>query len=394
MERLLPRILVALALLHAVAARAAALPELQLERLQLNDGAAAALGAASGDVLGEGQGALRLSLHYERSPLVLYRDGRELAVPVRDRLKVYLAGARGVTGWLQVAGELHAIGWQEGSSSGDLALPSAQSFAAGSPRLSARAALLSHGAGGLLPHAAFDVALQLATSIPVGTRGAFAREGSWNVVPQLSAGRDLGPVRLGAEVAYDARPPASDLQLQGYGARETTGSALALAVLVASTGPRARLEVSGHLRTATSGPAETSGELLAGIRQPFGAVDLFALGGPGFGHAVGTPAFRVLAGIELRPRRARAGEAPAQPEAAPAPAAPAPVVAPPVPAPRRWKADEVLLPPPPVLAPPRPAAPGRTPGAAPASGPSGTRTAPAARPRALTTYSPPVREAP
>jgi outer membrane protein OmpA-like peptidoglycan-associated protein len=42
-------------------------------------------------------------------------------------------------------------------------------------------------------------------------------------------------------------------------------------------------------------------EALLGVRAPVGPVELYAMGGPGFGTTVGTPAVRVLAGVAFAP---------------------------------------------------------------------------------------------
>jgi outer membrane protein OmpA-like peptidoglycan-associated protein len=45
-------------------------------------------------------------------------------------------------------------------------------------------------------------------------------------------------------------------------------------------------------------------EVLGGARLPLGPVELFVVGGPGFGSLPGTPAFRILGGVALKPEQA------------------------------------------------------------------------------------------
>jgi OOP family OmpA-OmpF porin len=334
-------------LLLGAVARAQPVPELQLERFHFNGGAVAGLSAATGDLLRPGQLQLLVAGGLVGEPLVFYRDGVSLGSPVQSRVSAHLALAYGVTDWVQLSAELPVVLSQSGEDLTEYGLGRPASTGAGSPFAAARVALVTQRDGGLLgAEAGVDVALQLGASLPFGAADAFATEPGPAIVPQLSVGRSFGPLRLGGEAAYVARPTPSEIALTGYAPVVLAGNQITARAIASSTGSGARFELSGHYVRAVDGGA-TGWELLAGARLPFWRLELFALGGPGFGDLPGTPAFRVLAGLALRPP---SGAAPTPP---PAPR-PAPARAPPEPEP---EPTPIAKPPPAPAAPPLPAPP-------------------------------------
>ena len=139
------------------------------------------------------------------------------------RAQLHLGLGFGITSWLQVTGELPMVIAQTGDDLTQTAFTSTpDGFGLGSPRLAARLGFLSQGAGGLKADAPLDLALQLGLSLPFGVGNALNIESGWNFVPQLSAGRDLGPVRLGGEVSALIRPATA---LTANTVRDTVGSA-------------------------------------------------------------------------------------------------------------------------------------------------------------------------
>ena len=299
-------IILALILSASVASaqgQAAPLPSFSLSRFTLNDGGRGGLAAATGDTLPRYRFRATLGIHYENNPLVYYRDTTRVGALVAHRAQLHLGLGFGITSWLQLAAELPMVIAQTGDdltqSAGTV---SPDGFGLGSTRLAMRLGILSQGFGGLKSDAPLDLALQVGLSLPFGVGNALNIESGWNFVPQLSAGGNLGAVRLGGEFSVLIR---SATVLTSNTARDTVGSQLGLRLLVSSTGDGARFEGSFHSLIPIAGEAPPGFEVLGGVRVPIGPLELFALGGPGFGSLPGTPTFRVFAGIGLKPQAER-----------------------------------------------------------------------------------------
>lgn len=283
----------------AAAQQAQPLPSFSLSRFTLNDGGKGGLGAATGDTLDQYKFRATLGFHYENSPLVYYRNGVSQGALVEHRAQLHLGLAFGITSWLQVAGELPMVVLQTGEDlSNKAGTVAPDSFGLGSPRFALRLGILSQGGGGLASSMPLDLALQVGLSLPFGVGNALNIENGWNVVPQLSAGRDFGPVRFGGEFSALIR---QGVALTPSTTRDTVGSQLGLRALVSSTGEFVRFEGSFHTLIPLDGGVPAGFELLGGVRVPIGPMELFALGGPGFGNLPGTPTFRVFAGLGIKP---------------------------------------------------------------------------------------------
>lgn len=300
MKRVAAAVVVALASL-ASAQQAEPLPAFSLTRFTLNDGGKAGMGAATGDTLPKHRFRATLALQYENNPLVYFRDTQRVGALVAHRAQLHLGLGFGVTSWLQVTGELPLVIAQSGDDLREVAhTVSPDAVGLGSPRLAARVGILSQGAGGLVASMPLDLALQVGLALPFGVGNALNVESGWNVVPQLSAGRDIaGAVRVGGEVAAVVRPATA---LTANSLRDTVGSQLGLRLLVSSVDEGARFEGSFHSLVPLEGTAPPGFELLGGVRVPIGPLELFALLGPGFGSLPGTPTFRLFAGIGLKPQ--------------------------------------------------------------------------------------------
>lgn len=303
MKRLLP-LLVALAATAASAQQAQPLPAFSLTRFTLSDGGRGGLGAATGDVLPQGRFRATLGFHYENNPLVYFRNNTRVGAVIAHRAQLHLGLGFGITSWLQVAGELPMVVAQGGDDLTTLAgTTTPDSFGIGSPRLAVRVQVLSQFGTGLAKNGPLDLALQVGLALPFGYGNALAVESGWNVVPQLSFGREFGgAVRLGGEVSALIRPATA---LTAGSLKDTVGSQLGLRALLSSVGDGARFEASFHSLVALEGAAPPGFELLGGARVPVGPLELFALGGPGFGSLPGTPSFRVFAGVGLKPQAER-----------------------------------------------------------------------------------------
>ncbi|MDP3237900.1 MAG: OmpA family protein [Myxococcales bacterium] len=286
----------------ALAQDAAPLPPFSLTRFSPNDAPLGGLGAATGDMLPHKKFRAWGAFHYENNPLVLFRDNQRQGALVGNRLGLHLGVGYGITSWLTATLEVPIVLYQGGDDLSQIArVISPDSAGLASPRLSLRLGILSQRKGGLLADAPVDLAFQLGTAFPFGVGNALAVESGWNVFPQLSAGRDFGPVRLGGEVVGLIRPSSVNLT-SGALMRDQVGSQLGLRALVSSTGDGARFEGSFHTLVPLGGGETPAGfELLGGVRVPVGPVELFLLAGPGFGSLPGTPTVRVLGGVGIRP---------------------------------------------------------------------------------------------
>ena len=233
---------------------------------------------------------------------MLFRDNQRQGALVGNRLNLHLGVGYGITSWLTVTLEVPLVLYQGGDDLAQIArVVSPDSAGLASPRLSLRLGILSQRKGGLLADAPVDLAFQLGTAFPFGVGNALAVESGWNVFPQLSAGRDFGPVRFGGELVGLIRPSAVNLS-SSASMRDQVGSQLGLRAVLSSTGDGPRFEGSFHTLLPLGGGETPAGfELLGGVRVPVGPVELFLLAGPGFGSLPGTPTVRVLGGVGIRP---------------------------------------------------------------------------------------------
>ena len=299
---------IAIAALWLVAASASAqrtLPTFELEHLTFNPAQQAGLLLNTGDLMPEHQFRASVILHYQHNPLVLLQDDNRVGVLVRNRMTVHAMAAFGITRWLDVALQVPVVMWQAGDSLADVASPS--SAALGTPWLQARVGFLSQArAQGV------DLGLQLGLSLPIGSPLAFTRDSGFGFAPRLGVGRSFGLIRAGLEVGAHLRR-RSVLSPDATTIGDEVGPVMQLGLNLTTTneGLRGELDVIAQVPfTRTS----SSLEVLGGIRGPLGPIDLFVMGGPGFGTTPGTPAFRVFAGISLVvPRKSCQEGAPYQP---------------------------------------------------------------------------------
>lgn len=276
--------------------------EFRLERFQFNSGVRKGLASASGDLLDKGQLHLLLAFHYEHNPLLVYVDSNRLGAVVGPRVTTHLAAGYGITPWLQASVELPIILFQGGDTFPMLQRP--DSFGISTPILHGRLGLLSQKKGGLaLEDAPLDVAFGAAFVLPLATGATLSRE--FAAVPSLSAGRDFGKFRLGGEVAGWIRPSNIVLSSGTSTIKDSVGHQLSTRLIASTTVlEKLHLEGSAHLGIPLEkGSTPVGFELLLGARYPVWLLEVFALGGPGFGQLPGTPAFRLMLGANLAPKR-------------------------------------------------------------------------------------------
>ncbi|MBS1150191.1 MAG: OmpA/MotB [Myxococcaceae bacterium] len=278
------------------------LPSFELEHLSFNPSQRESLLIGSGDLLPAGQFRGSLIAHYQHNPLLLFQVGAAPRSVVRSRVTAHLLAAYGITRWLEVGLQLPVVVFQSGDQIPELT-PLA-SAGLGTPWLQARLALLSEE-----QKRPIDLAFQLGLGLPLGSSAALTRDASVTVNPRLGAGKRFGLIRAGAEVGALIRQ-GRVLSPENPTVGDEVGSVMQLGASAATTneGLRGELTVLGWVPFTRTG---ASAEVLLGARYLLGPVELFAIGGPGFGRTPGTPAFRVMlgAGLSLPNRRCVAGEA-------------------------------------------------------------------------------------
>nr|WP_233261852.1 OmpA family protein [Vitiosangium sp. GDMCC 1.1324] len=283
---------VSLLLASSALAQPTGLPGFELERLELNPNGRGSLLMGTGELLPKGGFRVSLAGQYENDPLVMYRDGNRLGSVVSDRVTAHLLAAWAPMHWLELGVQLPLVAWQRGD---DL---SAQGV--GAPAGTGLSTPSAHVRLGLLAQrreAPVDLALELGVGLPVGSVDTLSRDGLVRITPKVMMGRSFGWMRAGVEVGALVRP-AVVLGDQGQ-VQDELGNELRLGAVLATQGDglRGELNVRG---TVPFTREPKSLEVLAGLRLPVGeSVEAYALGGPGFGDAPGTPSFRVLLGVAV-----------------------------------------------------------------------------------------------
>ncbi|MFL5351102.1 OmpA family protein [Archangium sp.] len=273
-------------------AQPAGLPGFELERLELNPNGRGSLLMGTGELLPKGAFRVSLAGQYENDPLVMYRDGNRVGSVVSDRVTAHLLAAWAPMHWLELGVQLPLVAWQQGE---DL---SAQGV--GTPGRTGLSTPSAHVRLGLLAQrrdAPVDLALELGVGLPVGSVDTLSRDGLVRLTPRVMVGRGFGALRAGVEAGVLVRP---EVVLGDVGTvQDELGNEVRLGAVLATTGEglRGELNVRG---TVSLSRQSNSLEVLAGLRLPVGeSVEAYALGGPGFGDAPGTPTFRVLLGVAV-----------------------------------------------------------------------------------------------
>ncbi|SEU22740.1 OmpA family protein [Stigmatella erecta] len=283
-----------LPLLSATAlAQPAGLPEIEIERLTLNPSGAGSLVLGTGELLRGGGYRFSLTGHYENDPLVLFEGDARVGPVVQHRVTGHLAGAYGLTDWLEVQLQVPVLVLQRGEdlTARGVGRPE-EGLSLGTPSVGLRLGLLSQEDGDAL-----DLAVGANLGLPVGNADALAREPSLRVTPSVMLGRRLGFLRasLDAGALLRKRTLFSD----DADVRDEVGDAIRLGATLATTGEglRGEVDVIGLIPFRREGE---SIEALAGLRLPLGRhVEAYALGGVGFGDSPGTPTFRGLVGLAI-----------------------------------------------------------------------------------------------
>ncbi|WP_375765074.1 OmpA family protein [Archangium gephyra] len=265
------------------------LPGFDLERLETNVGRGTLL-VGNGELLVPGGLSVSLLGHYQRLPLVLSDGAQDLRV-VQDRATGLLAASYGVFPWLELSAQVPFVLWQQGDDPSQVGLAPLAAQGLGTPMLQARLGLLSRR-----HQQPVDLSADLGVGLPVGTGLALAGDAGPRFHARMVVGTTLGWLQPSLEAGVLFRPSVA-LASTEQAARQGATSEIRLGAALATTGKGLR----GELGLRTTLAPQVSMELLGGVRFPLlVGLDAFVLGGPGVGGALGTPLFRVLAGVAFR----------------------------------------------------------------------------------------------
>jgi OmpA-OmpF porin, OOP family len=288
-------LLAALVLSTSALAQPAGLPEFELERMEFNPSGAGSLLLGTGQLMRGGDVRVSLIGHYQNRPLTpalsdpQSETGEREVVLVSHRTTAHLTAIYGLADNLEVGLQLPLILSQEqgdlrnspfGAPEGGLKL--------GTPIANFNVGLLSQSE--TMP---IDLAAGVSVGFPIGSAQALARENSLRAIPRVMVGRETEGLRAGFEVGAYLRPR---VQI-GVGDNREAYNSLRLGVAVASTGPGLRYEAN-VLMWVPFGREFLTAETLAGVRGALSNdVEVFAMGGLGFGDTLGNPDFRVMLGM-------------------------------------------------------------------------------------------------
>ncbi|WP_075005728.1 OmpA family protein [Stigmatella aurantiaca] len=307
-------LLSALALSTSALAQPAGLPEFEVERLEFNPSGAGSLVLGTGQLLPGERFRFALIGHYENRPLtpsiadVNGENGFREVPLITHRTTAHLLAAYGLGGNLEVGLQVPVILSNEqgnlantpfGTPEGGLKL--------GTPLATFNIGVLSQSE--TIP---VDLAAGVSMGLPLGSDKALARESGLRAIPRIMVGRESEGFRTGFELGAALRPRVTI----GAGESSEAYNTLRLGTSVATVGEGVRYE-GNLLLNIPFGTESLSAEALAGVRSPMtNDVEVFAMGGMGFGGTLGTPDFRVILGAAYggMPARCVAGgkHAPAQ----------------------------------------------------------------------------------
>jgi OOP family OmpA-OmpF porin len=300
-------LLAALVLSTPALAQPAGLSEFELERLEFNPSGAGSLLINSGRLLPSGHYRFSFIGHYENKPLTpelidpSQESGFREVTVVSHRTTGHLVGAYGLGDTLEVGLQVPLILSQE---QGQLAH---SPFGAPEGGLKLGTPLVNFNVGMMNQGSSFpvDLAAGVSVGVPLGSADAVARENSLRAIPRVMVGRETEGLRVGVELGADLRPRVQ----MGEGDNREAYNRLRMGASVASIGEGVRYEAD-ILMWVPFGKEFLTAETLAGVRGPLSPdVEVFALGGLGFGDTLGNPNFRLILGASYGgvPNRCVAG---------------------------------------------------------------------------------------
>ncbi|HYH98082.1 thrombospondin type 3 repeat-containing protein, partial [Hyalangium sp.] len=288
-------LLAALVLSTTALAQPAGLPEFEVERLEFNPSGAGSLLINSGQLLPNGRFRFSLIGHYENKPLTpelidpSAEGGFREVVLVSHRTTGHIVAAYGMGDALEVGLQIPLILSQEQGRVANSPFGAPEGgFKLGTPIANFNIGVLNQSEA--IP---VDMAAGVSVGFPLGSDQALARESSLRAIPRIMVGRETEGLRAGFELGADMRPRVS----MGEGDNREAYNRLRLGASVASTGEGLRYEAD-ILMWIPFGREFLAAETLVGVRGPLSNdVEVFALGGLGFGDTLGNPDFRVMMGM-------------------------------------------------------------------------------------------------
>jgi outer membrane protein OmpA-like peptidoglycan-associated protein len=271
------------------------LPEFEVERLEFNAGGTGSQVVSSGRLLPANTSRLALIGHYEKAPLspaivdVTAETGERDVELVSHRTTAHLLFAHGLGDKLEVGLQVPVILSQEqgditgspfGAPEGGLKL--------GTPIASLNLGILSQSAS--IP---IDLAAGVSVGYPIGSSDSLARESSMRGLLRVMLGREADGLRTGFELGASLRPRVE----MGVGDNREAYNTLRMGASVGTTGEGVKYEAN-VLMWIPFGRELFTAETLAGVRGPLSdKVEVFAMGGLGFGDTLGNPDFRLIMGM-------------------------------------------------------------------------------------------------
>lgn len=261
----------------------------ELERMDLNPGAAGSVMLGTGELLPAGDYRFSALAHYQHNPLVFSRAGQVIPI-VGSRTTLLLAAAYAPFSRLEVGVQLPIVALQTGADLSEEGIERPASYGLATPVVSARLGLLSQ-----LDGSWSDLALELGVGAPVGSARGFAKDAGPRYAPRLMIGRRFGWFRVALDTRMMFRREISAYSDREF-VRGPVGSEAQVGLAVAMVGKRMRweLDVRGTIPLVDQ---PSSAEFLLGPRYLVNpSLEVFAMGGVGGGTAPGTPLFRVMLG--------------------------------------------------------------------------------------------------
>ncbi len=324
------RPLAALALcLAATTARAQQMPAFDLERLWLDPSARGSLVVGNGEVMPTGRFRGSLTFHYERQPLVLteagtlrgrglFWDEDRVGNMVRERLTAHLNFAVTLAGRLELGLGLPLVGYQVGTNLIDLGFRRPEQAGVGAPTFGLRYGLTAQGEG--MP---ISSAIGVYASPPWEDNLLWGGSKGWTIMPRAELGHSFGSWLVAIDASgklreKDVELPIVDVSQPGPSNRvgsESLSHEVLAGLALATTGERLRWELSAR-GAFNFDDLSQNAELLAGLRYKIREGEIYAMAGPGFLEAPGTPTFRALLGIAFEGGKKAAPPPPPDPCAA------------------------------------------------------------------------------
>jgi OOP family OmpA-OmpF porin len=309
--------------LGATTARAQQMPAFDIERLWLDPAARGSLVVGDGEVMPTGRFRGSLTFHYERLPLVLtdagtlrgrglFADADRRGDMVKERLTAHLNFAVTLVHRLELDVGLPLVGYQGGENLIPLGFRKPDQSGMGAPTFGLRYGLTAQGGG--MP---ISSAIGVYASPPWEDNLLWGGAKGWTILPRAEVGHSFGSWLVAVDVSgkirqTDVKLPTIDVNLPGPSNRigsESLSHEVLAGLALATTGERLRWEVSGRGGFNFDDLSQNA-ELLAGVRYKIRDGELYAMAGPGFFEAPGTPTFRALLGVAFEGGKKAAAPAP------------------------------------------------------------------------------------